>query len=334
MNDDNPLSTPAHQPAVDTQSPPHRQNRDQRGERRLLRREQQTEPLLVKVGGSLLDWPDLPHFLRAQTPIWLAERRGVVLIVGGGRWADEIRAADQRFQLGPAAAHQLAIQVMSLTARLLVKILPEASWCGDWQELIHALDHTTSEEQLQPQMKDAELRPLALTSDEPPDGEPPSLAAPLEVLSPNLPPSHGSDQEFRIPARLHGPEQVTGNPTDDRVVSPPPPDCEHEQPFPRLIVFDCQRFLEHQEPMTPGCPLPHTWDSTSDSIAARVAVAAQIHELLLLKSTDIPADIDLAQAAAAGWVDACFPTAAEPLHKIDWMNPRTQQQGKFVMRKR
>ena len=333
MNDDNPLSTPAHHQAVETPSPPRRQNRDERAERRMQRRNQQTEPLLVKVGGSLLDWPDLPHFLRAQTPTWLAERRAVVLIVGGGRWADEIRAADQRFQLKPAAAHQLAIQAMSLTARLLVEILPEASWCGDWQELIHALANTTSEEQLQPQIKEAELRLLALTSDEPPDGEPPNLAAPHEVLSSNLPHPRGSDQEFPTHARLHGREQVKGNSTGDREVSSPPPDCEHEQLFPSLIVFDCMRFLDHQEPTTPGCPLPHTWDCTSDSIAARVAVAAQIHELLLLKSTDIPADTDLAQAAAAGWVDACFPTAAESLHQIDWMNPRTKQWGKFVMKK-
>jgi aspartokinase-like uncharacterized kinase len=254
MNDDNPLPTPAHPPAIDTPSPPRWRNSEERSESLMQRREQQTGALLVKIGGSLLDWPDLPHFLHAQIPHWRAERRSIVLIVGGGRWADEIRAADQRFQLGPAAAHQLAIQVMSLTARLLVEILPEASWCGDWKELVNTLANTTAD---------------------------PSA-----------------------------------------------------QPVSSLIVLDCKRFLEHQEPTTPGSPLPHTWDSTSDSIAARVAVAAHVHELLLLKSTDIPADTDLAQAAAAGWVDAFFPIAAEPLHQIDWMNPRTQQHGRFSMSKR
>jgi aspartokinase-like uncharacterized kinase len=57
--------------------------------------------------------------------------------------------------------------------------------------------------------------------------------------------------------------------------------------------------------------LPHSWDVTSDSIAARAAVIANASRLVLLKSTDAPPCIDWPTAVANGWVDAYFPRAVE-----------------------
>lgn len=54
-------------------------------------------------------------------------------------------------------------------------------------------------------------------------------------------------------------------------------------------------------------PVPHTWDLTTDSIAALAAGVANAR-LILLKSTDIPAGITWEEAARRGWVDACFPS--------------------------
>jgi hypothetical protein len=53
-------------------------------------------------------------------------------------------------------------------------------------------------------------------------------------------------------------------------------------------------------------PLPHTWQVTSDSIAARVARAVEADDLVLLKSVAWP-DGDIAEAARRGIVDEHLP---------------------------
>lgn len=70
--------------------------------------------------------------------------------------------------------------------------------------------------------------------------------------------------------------------------------------------------------------IPHTWDVTSDAIAAFAARAAG-GRLVLLKSVAIPAGTPWAEAAARGWVDAHFPVAAaglavEPVEFRNWLD--------------
>jgi aspartokinase-like uncharacterized kinase len=77
------------------------------------------------------------------------------------------------------------------------------------------------------------------------------------------------------------------------------------------FTLDVRRFMLQQEPQLQGERLPHTWDATSDSIAARVAVALTADELVLLKSCDPPGDYSCAQLAASGIIDQCFPKVAE-----------------------
>lgn len=68
--------------------------------------------------------------------------------------------------------------------------------------------------------------------------------------------------------------------------------------------------------------LPAGWQVTSDSIAA-VAACETGRGLLLAKSVPPPpAGEELGQLAAAGWVDAYFPTAAARLATIAWAAPR------------
>jgi aspartokinase-like uncharacterized kinase len=84
--------------------------------------------VVIKVGGSLLDWPELP----GRLPAFLDNHRGreaclreqAVLVAGGGPFADLIRTMDQTHDLGDQKAHRLAIRSLDLTAELLAALLP------------------------------------------------------------------------------------------------------------------------------------------------------------------------------------------------------------------
>ena len=80
---------------------------------------------VIKLGGSLLDWPELAVQLRR----WLANQPPAanVLIVGGGPLVEGLRSIDRAQRLSARASHWLAIDAMRLTARLLSELLPEAS---------------------------------------------------------------------------------------------------------------------------------------------------------------------------------------------------------------
>ncbi|MCS6865921.1 MAG: hypothetical protein RMJ56_14320 [Gemmataceae bacterium] len=80
----------------------------------------------------------------------------------------------------------------------------------------------------------------------------------------------------------------------------------------RLIhVVDVLAFASADE-TRPG-RLPHCWQVTTDSLAARIAWVYGAQKLLLLKSIDIPPATPWLQAARQGWVDAYFPQIAAQL---------------------
>jgi aspartokinase-like uncharacterized kinase len=82
-----------------------------------------------------------------------------------------------------------------------------------------------------------------------------------------------------------------------------------------------RRFLDADD-RTSGSPLPHHWDVTSDSIAARLADRLGASELLLLKSTDTPPGISRQQAADLGLVDPSFPGISRSISRVVMMNLR------------
>ncbi|WP_439631882.1 hypothetical protein [Gemmata sp.] len=86
-----------------------------------------------------------------------------------------------------------------------------------------------------------------------------------------------------------------------------------------LIGFGSDRV---SFPALDRCAVPHSWDVTSDSIAARIARDYSAERLVLLKSIDAPAGTPWAAAADRGWVDRYFPTviagAAFPVEVVNF----------------
>lgn len=74
--------------------------------------------------------------------------------------------------------------------------------------------------------------------------------------------------------------------------------------------------------------LPHCWDATSDSLAARVAVVAGARRLILLKSVALPKGMSWREAGRRGIVDACFARAVKKVPEVDVVNFRAWRRKK------
>lgn len=89
----------------------------------------------------------------------------------------------------------------------------------------------------------------------------------------------------------------------------------------RVGVLDPHAFACRDEER-PGA-LPHTWNVTSDSLAARVALMAGARRLILLKSTDLPEGTTWSAAGALDLVDRCFAALVEAGElPVQWVNLR------------
>lgn len=78
--------------------------------------------VVLKLGGSLLNWPGLPVALAELAREFRHDR--AVLIVGGGAMVDCLRDLDRIHDLGDQSAHELAIRVMEVSARAAVAMAP------------------------------------------------------------------------------------------------------------------------------------------------------------------------------------------------------------------
>jgi 5-(aminomethyl)-3-furanmethanol phosphate kinase len=164
---------------------------------------------VLKVGGSLSHRPRALRRLMTTLEA-LTGTRTLIVVPGGGRFADQVRRADRRFGLRPSSAHWMAILAMDQLAHVLCDVTPSAV--------------------------------LVRSSDEVQAGR-------LNVLAPSA----------------------------------------------WLIRAD---------------PLPHSWDVTSDSIAAWVARTLDARQLILVKSADAPRRVTLDQLGDL--VDPYFARALSP----------------------
>jgi aspartokinase-like uncharacterized kinase len=172
--------------------------------------------LVVKVGGALSHVPGALDDLARALPA-LARTRPVVVVPGGGPFADQVRRTQHELGASEDAAHWMAILGMDQYAHLLAERLPGA-------RLVH----------------DVEALGRARAGD-------------LCVLAP-------------------------------------------------------YRWMQQTD------PLPHTWDATSDSIAAVVAGALDARELLLVKAIsgtpEALADALLPAVCPPGLAVRCVTTVA------------------------
>ena len=77
--------------------------------------------VVVKVGGSLYDHPNLKDGLKA----WLAARpeRHILIVPGGGDFAEAVRRLDTVHGLGEKVSHRLALNSLAVAAMFLHDIL-------------------------------------------------------------------------------------------------------------------------------------------------------------------------------------------------------------------
>jgi 5-(aminomethyl)-3-furanmethanol phosphate kinase len=84
-------------------------------------------PLVVKIGGGLLRAEGLDGLRRAcAEAIELAASRPVLVVPGGGPFADAVRTVDAQVGLTDEVAHALALRAMDQLGVLLSQLLPNA----------------------------------------------------------------------------------------------------------------------------------------------------------------------------------------------------------------
>ncbi len=79
---------------------------------------------VIKLGGSLYHSPQLSDCLHSISAF--AENQAVVLVAGGGPFADLVRQAQQDHGFSDKTAHQMAINAVRQFALLLIDLLPGA----------------------------------------------------------------------------------------------------------------------------------------------------------------------------------------------------------------
>ena len=100
-----------------------------------IRHDSTQPPVVVKIGGGLLQERGLDGLRRAGDDV--AEQAGsrpVLVVPGGGPFADVVRTVDRDGELGDRLAHRLALAAMDQLGMVLLEIMPGA-------ELISSLRH-------------------------------------------------------------------------------------------------------------------------------------------------------------------------------------------------
>jgi 5-(aminomethyl)-3-furanmethanol phosphate kinase len=86
----------------------------------------------------------------------------------------------------------------------------------------------------------------------------------------------------------------------------------------RMMILDPVLLLDRYDSECPDDAPPHTWDVTSDSLAAWIALRWPTEDLLLLKSVPCPIGQTVTAASRIGLVDPYFPGLAGRIPRVSW----------------
>ena len=78
--------------------------------------------IVVKVGGSLYNTPELSHWLSAL--VKHSQQQAIVIVPGGGPFADQVRSAQDHHHFNDETAHHMAILAMKQFGLLLLALAP------------------------------------------------------------------------------------------------------------------------------------------------------------------------------------------------------------------
>jgi len=84
---------------------------------------------VIKVGGSLAETPSVLKALCKELSR-IAKKFSVVVVPGGGKFADIVRDFDKEFAFPAALSHQLAILAMDQYGLVLSQVIPNACTCN------------------------------------------------------------------------------------------------------------------------------------------------------------------------------------------------------------
>lgn len=77
---------------------------------------------VIKLGGSLYASKYLPEWLRILSN---CNHHNLIIVPGGGPFADQVRAADEKFSLKPEISHNMAVLAMQQYAYMLQSLCPK-----------------------------------------------------------------------------------------------------------------------------------------------------------------------------------------------------------------
>jgi aspartokinase-like uncharacterized kinase len=94
---------------------------------------------VVKVGGSLTLYPEKLRALCAKLSESSKNQR-LIVVPGGGEFADIVRGIDERFSLSCSASHKMAILGMDQYGYLLSDLMPNSITVSKLEEIKYFLD--------------------------------------------------------------------------------------------------------------------------------------------------------------------------------------------------
>jgi aspartokinase-like uncharacterized kinase len=94
---------------------------------------------VVKVGGSLALNPQKLKIL-CRTLSDISQKQKLIIVPGGGEFADTVRALDERFNLSVQSSHQMAILAMDQYGYLLLNLIGNSRLINKLENVQKALD--------------------------------------------------------------------------------------------------------------------------------------------------------------------------------------------------